>query len=93
MKTWLIKITVNNAGLDFGDDVDFVSLTTDEDVKLSEVYRAICDTDKLLRKEDDEGECAYNYEGWNVDTLMDEVCRYSGWSWVTLSCDMEFEIA
>ena len=48
--------------------------------------------DKLLRKEDENGGCIYDNIGCNSSSLMNEVCRYTGWTWRRLYADVSFEI-
>ena len=88
----IVRVTVNNAGLDFADDVDFVLVTIPAELKIYELKNIIEQTDKELRKEDDEGECEYNHYGWNVMTLMDEICDKHGWSWRHLCPEVDFTI-
>lgn len=91
-KDLLVKITVNNSGLEFEDDVSLVLLTVDADLNELEVMKKITDVDSILRYENEDGECLYNYYGWNASVLMDEVCEKYGWSWESLNPDIEFTI-
>ena len=91
-KDWLVQVTVNNAGLDFDDDVSLVLVTVDASLSRAEVLKKIASVDKKLRKEDKDGECLYNEYGWNSSVLMDEVCEKYGWSWESLNPDIEFTI-
>lgn len=91
-KDVLVKVTVNNSGLDFSDDVDFVLVDVPAEVKVYQVQNAIEKADQELRKEDDDGECQYNYDGWNTCTLMDEVCKNRDWTWSFLNPEISFTI-
>ena len=91
-KDAVVKVTVNNAGFDYEDDVDFVIMTFPTETDFSEVEKAIAKADKELREEDDEGECLYNEEGWNYITLMNKVCEEHGWSWQQLNPEISFTI-
>ena len=92
-KNWLVKVTVNNCGLNFEDDVTSVYLVTDASVTHQDVAKALDRADKLLRKEDKEGWCEYDKEGWNCATLMDKVCLLNeDWIWYATNPDIEFNI-
>ena len=91
-KEWLVKVTVNNCGLDFEDDVSSVILETDASVEQHTIAVALDRADHLLRKEDEEGECEYNELGWNCGALMDKVCEITGWEWYSQNPDIEFTI-
>jgi hypothetical protein len=91
-RDWLVKVTVNNAGLDFDDDVDFVQLTTDGSVTKFELEEIFIQTDKLLRKEDENDECEYNDFGWNASTLLDKICDSRGWTWEFVAPEIDFVI-
>ncbi len=91
-KDLLVKITVNNSGLEFEDDVSLVLLTVDADLTESEVIKNIASVDRQLRKEDEDGECLYNEYGWNADVLLDEACEKYGWTWESLNPQIEFTI-
>ena len=91
-KDWLVEITVNNAGLDFDDDVSLVLVTVDAELTRAEVLKKIAAIDKKLRKEDKSGECLYNEYGWNAGVLLDEACEKYGWSWEYLNPDIAFTI-
>lgn len=86
MKTYVVKLT------QYEWDDEFVYLTTDDNVSLSDISRELDTMDKLLRKEDENGGCIYDNIGCNSSSLMDEVCRYTGWSWRRLYADVSFEI-
>ena len=74
-KNWLVKVTVNNSGFDFSDDVTSVYLVTDASVTHQDVAKALDRADKLLRKEDEDGGCIYDNIGCNYSSLMVEVCK------------------
>ena len=87
-RDFIIKVTVDNSGCDFEDDVDLVLLTVNGECK-SEVVRKIASVNKKLHKENDDGECLYSDYGWNTNTLMTEVCEKYGWSWEYLNADID----
>ena len=91
-KDVIVKVIVNNAGLDFTDDVDFVLLTVPAEFDRTEIYKKIEQTDKLLRKEDEDGNCLYMQRGYNYTTLMDEVCEGGEFSYRKLTPEFEFSI-
>ena len=92
MKYILVKITVSNSGIDF-DDTDLVSVTVpDGSTTEYDVLRALTDADKLLRYEDEEGECDYDRYGWNKETLLNDVCNTQNWYWCALKPKIEFAI-
>lgn len=92
-KKWLVKVTVNNSGLDFEDDVSTVILETDDSVTHQDVAKALDRADKVLRIENRVGECSYDLYGWNCATLMDKVCLLNeGWIWYATNPDIEFTI-
>ena len=91
-KDVIVKVTVNNAGLDFEDDVDIVIVTVPAELKSYELAKVITKADKELRVEDDEGECLYYKEGWNMITLMNKICDENDWSWRHLRPEIEFTI-
>lgn len=91
-KNWLVKVTVNNSGLDFEDDVTSVYLVTDASVTHQDVAKALDRADKLLRKENKEGWCSYDMYGWNCTTLLEKVCEKTDWTWFVLRPDVEFTI-
>ena len=92
-KNWLVKVTVNNSGFDFSDDVTSVYLVTDASVTHQDVAKALDRADKLLRKENKAGECSYDLCGWNCSTLLEKVCLLNeGWTWFALRPDVEFTI-
>ena len=93
MKTYLVRVVVNNAGLDFEDDVDFVCIRVPEEISLCDVEKAMTELDKELHEEDDYGNTLYDEKGWNAQTLMDALCdTHKGWSWEFMSYDMNFSI-
>lgn len=92
-KKWRVKVTVNNSGLDFGDDVSSVILETDASVEQHTIAVALDRADKILRIENSIGECLYDLYGWNCATLMDKVCLLNeGWAWHESKPDIEFTI-
>lgn len=89
----LAEIRVNNAGLDFSDDVDTVEFIVPENVTRQDVARALKEADSILRKEDENGECLYNLTGYNYDTLASKVCEENeGWTWQHVVSDVSFTI-
>lgn len=94
-KKWRVQVTVNNSGLDFGDDVSSVILETDASVEQHTIAVALDRADKVLRIENSAGECSYDLYGWNCATLMDKVCLLyykEGWTWYATKPDIEFTI-
>ena len=91
MKSYLVRVVVNNAGLDFEDDVTFVNIET-KDATLGDVNRHLWMTDQKLREEDSEGNCGYDNFGWNADTLLDALCKTYDYTWSKLSFDLEYII-
>lgn len=91
-KDVIIRVTVYNSGLDFGDDVDFILLTVPAELKMYQVRETIESINEEFKKEDEGGECLYDSYGWNATTLMDEVCERNGWSWRFLLPELSFEI-
>ena len=93
-KDVIVKVTVNNSGLDFGDDVDFVLLTVSAEETICQVRDLIGKVDNELKEENENGECGYDLYGWNVTTLMDEVCdkASNGWSWRFLYPEITVEV-
>jgi len=91
-RDWLVKITVDNSGLEFGDDVDFIRLTTDGTVTKFDIVNTFVKTDTHLRKEDEDGHCEYNDIGWNTSAFLDEVCRDRDWTWEFVAPEIDFTI-
>lgn len=93
-KDVIVKVTVNNSGLDFGDDVNFVFLTVSAEETICQVRDLIGKVNIELKEENENGECSYDLYGWNVTTLMDEVCdkANAGWSWRFLSPEIGIKI-
>ena len=91
-KDVIVKVTVSNAGLCFEDDVDFTLVTVPAEMEIYKLQNYIEKTDKELRKENEEGECEYNYYGWNITTLMDKVCKDYDLSWQKLKPQIDFVI-
>lgn len=91
-KDWLVKVTVNNSGLEFEDDVDIVRLTTDGSVTKFEIEKIFIDANKKLSEEDEDGECIYNDIGWNTTSLMDEICDSRDWTWEFIAPEIDFVI-
>lgn len=91
-KNVLVKVTVNNSGLDFEDDVDLAFITCPIHVENYQVQNALVKADKQLREENEEGDCAYNEEGWNIKTLLDSVCKAHNWTWSRLVPKVDFTI-
>ena len=92
-KNWRVQVTVNNSGLDFGDDVSSVILETDASVEQHTIAVALDRADKILRIENSAGEFSYDLYGWNCATLMDKVCLLNeGWAWYATNPDIEFTI-
>jgi len=67
-------------------------VTVPAELKICDVYKEIESADKELREEDDEGECGYDYEGWNALSLMDKVCEKNDWSWKYIMPEIDFTI-
>ena len=92
-RDWLIRISVNNCGLDFEDDESLALLTTDANIEMAYVVQnALSEADKRLREEDKDGCCEYDEYGWNASVLLDEVCEKHGWTWSCLNPQVEFVI-
>ena len=93
-KDVIVKVTVNNSGLDFTDDVDFVLLTVSAESTIHQIRDVIENVNAELKKENEDYECGYDLEGWNVTTLMDHVCDKvsDGWSWRFLYPEINVEI-
>lgn len=91
-KDWLVKVTVNNSGLEFEDDVDMVRLTTDGSLTKFEIEEVFIKTDKQLREEDEDCCCEYDELGWNVCSLMDEICKDRDWTWEFVAPEIDFVI-
>ena len=93
-KDVIVRVTVNNSGLDFSDDVDFVLLTVSAEQTIYQVRELIEKVNNELKEENDNGECGYDLNGWNVTTLMDEVCDKAsdGWSWRFLYPEINVEV-
>ena len=95
-KDVILKVTVDNSGLEFEDDVDFVLLTVPAELTISDVNKVVEAADALLAEEFDDDdypyECLYDERGHNVETLMDEVCRGNDWTWRKLQPEIEVEI-
>ena len=92
-KDWLVKVTVNNCGLNFEDDVTLVLLTTGAEVEKAYIIQnALAETDKRLQEVDSDGMCKYDEYGWNACVLLDEVCEKHGWTWNSLNPQVDFVI-
>ena len=93
-KDVIVKVTVNNSGLNFEDDVDFILLTVPAELKIYQVQNIIEKVNNELKEENEDGECGYDLNGWNVTTLMDEVCDKAsdGWSWRFLYPEISVEV-
>ena len=93
-KDVIVKVTVSNNGLCFEDDVDYVVLTVPSELKVYRVQNIIEKVNEELKEEDDDGMCGYDHEGWNVTTLMDNVCERAsdGWSWRFIRLEISVEI-
>jgi len=90
----IVKVTVNNSGLNFEDDVDFVILTVSAEQTAYQIRELIEKVNNELKEENEDGECGYDLNGWNVTTLMDEVCDKAsdGWSWSFLYPEISVEV-
>lgn len=88
-RDFIVRVTVDNSGCAFEDDVDTILLTVDGNLSLSEVKKKIASVNKKLHKENSDGDCLYSELGWNVDTLMTTICDKYSWSWEYLSPDID----
>lgn len=92
MKDYTIKVTVNNSGLNFEDDVTLVTVYVPEEEDIDSVIEKITEVDKKLHEEDDSGDCEYSRRGYNYTTLMEELELIYNWKWQVVSQDINFTI-
>ena len=55
-KDVIVKVTVNNSGLDFADDVDFVLLTVSAESTIHQIIGVIENVNAELKKENEDYE-------------------------------------